>query len=99
MTFKENCPDVRNTKVVEIVRTLKKYGINVDVYDPVASYDQVKNEFDIEMLDSISDKYDSVILAVAHNIFQKLSFDNYLNEKHIIYDIKSFLNIPVTKRL
>jgi UDP-N-acetyl-D-galactosamine dehydrogenase len=99
ISFKENCPDVRNTKVIDIITTLEKYGVNVDVFDPVASSAQVKTEFDINMLESINDKYDSIVLAVAHEDFKNLDLNNFLRKNHVIYDIKSFLNIPGTIRL
>ena len=78
ITFKENCPDVRNTKVVQIVSTLKKYGVSVDIYDPQASIEEVKSEFGLDMLENIENKYDAIILAVAHDDFLKLDLKNSL---------------------
>ena len=73
-TFKENCPDVRNTKVWDVVRVLKDYGINVSVYDPWARAEEVRDEYGIELTGSLSEgrKYDVIVLAVAHKEFLEL---------------------------
>ena len=94
ITFKENCPDVRNTKVVQIISTLKKYGVNVDIYDPQASIEEVKSEFGLDMLENIENKYDAIILAVAHDDFLKLDLKKFTLEKTVIYDIKGVLEMP-----
>lgn len=94
ITFKENCPDIRNTRVVDIYDELVSYGVKVDICDPWADRGEVKRVYGIECLANIVDKmqYDAVILAVAHNEFLKLNFGNLLNDKGIIFDSKSCLN-------
>lgn len=94
VTFKENCPDVRNTKVVEIYSELKQFGLNVDICDPWASKDEVKAEYNIEITNTIPEntKYDVIILAVAHKEFGNLDFNLLKNEKSVIYDVKAYLD-------
>src|SRR5690606_19451469 len=76
VTFKENCPDVRNTKVVEVYRALQEYGVSVDLHDPWADVEEVKHEYNIDILDRLSDKkYEAIIVAVAHDEFLKLDLD------------------------
>ena len=91
-TFKENCPDIRNTRVIDIYKSLKDFEIDIDVYDPWANSNEVKKEFNFELIDGISKKYSAIILAVAHNDFSNLNTENYLNEKGVIYDVKGTLN-------
>ncbi len=93
-TFKENCPDVRNTKVIDIYSTLNEYRINIDVYDPWASPDIAKNEYGIDIKNELlpGKKYDAVILAVAHNEFNNLSIKDYLKDKHVVFDVKGILD-------
>jgi UDP-N-acetyl-D-galactosamine dehydrogenase len=92
VTFKENCPDIRNSKVADIYFELKQFGLEVDVYDPHVNYQDVKNEYNIEIVDKLS-KYDSIILAVSHNEFLQLNYESLkLNNNSIVYDIKSVLN-------
>jgi UDP-N-acetyl-D-galactosamine dehydrogenase len=93
ITFKENCPDVRNTKVVDIVKTLHEYNVNVDVCDPWANPEEVKEEYDLEINTCIPDKkYDAVILAVAHNEYKELDIRQFRKEKSIVYDVKGLLD-------
>ncbi|MCD8268791.1 MAG: nucleotide sugar dehydrogenase [Parabacteroides sp.] len=93
-TFKENCPDVRNTRVGDVVRVLKDYGVYVSVYDPWARPEEVRNEYGIELIASLSDnrKYDAVVLAVAHKEFLKLDIPSLVREEHVVYDVKGCLN-------
>ena len=94
ITFKENCPDVRNTKVVDIINTLKDYDINLTVYDPLADITEVRREYGITCVQTLKNndfKFDAVILAVAHNEFLKLNIRNFCKKVSIIYDIKGFL--------
>lgn len=93
-TFKENCPDVRNTKVIDIYNALKEYNVNVTVYDPWANPDIVKHEYGIEVTNALpKDKFDTAILAVAHREFQSLDVLSLMaTERHVIFDVKSFLN-------
>lgn len=93
-TFKENCPDVRNTKVGDVVRVLKDYGINISVYDPWARAEEVMNEYGLELTASLSGskKYDAVVLAVAHKEFMTLDIPSLMKENHVVYDVKGCLN-------
>jgi UDP-N-acetyl-D-galactosamine dehydrogenase len=93
ITFKENCPDIRNTKVVDIYNELKQFKINVDIYDPYASFDDVKHEYGINILSKVDDiKYDGIILAVAHEQFKyEIDFLKYKTSGAIIFDTKSFI--------
>ena len=93
ITFKENCPDIRNSKVIDIVRELKEYNIEVDVYDPHADFQEVKNKYDFELINSINSKYEAIILAVSHSDFSNLDIKALCSNKYsIIFDIKSFLD-------
>lgn len=94
ITFKENCPDIRNTKVVDIYHTLREYTPNLTVYDPWANPAAVKHEYDIEITsEQPTDKYDAVILAVGHNQFKELDIRGYLSDKEngVVYDVKGIL--------
>lgn len=91
-TFKENCPDVRNTKVIDIVKTLRSYNTDVTIYDPWANPEIVRREYGVEVTNQLpSEKYDAVILAVAHKDFEKLSVRDLTTDKGVVYDVKGFL--------
>lgn len=91
-TFKENCPDVRNTKVIDIYRTLKEYKINVTVYDPWANPGTVMHEYGIEITNELpKEKFDTAILAVAHRKFEDIDVPAMLERDHVIFDVKAFL--------
>lgn len=91
-TFKENCPDVRNTKVIDIIKALVDFDIKVTIYDPWANPEEVMHEYGVEVVNVIpAEKYDAVVLAVAHQKFEGINLDNLLNPCHVIYDVKSFL--------
>lgn len=96
-TFKENCPDIRNTKIIDIYHTLAEYTPNVQIYDPWANPTHVKKEYGVEIansgIDTMIGKYDAVILAVAHKDFSNLNIRGFLldSEKGIVYDVKSTL--------
>ena len=91
-TFKENCPDVRNTKVVDVVRNLEDYGINVSIYDPWANPEEVMHEYGLETSTKTPfKKYEAVVLAVSHKEFETLNIKNLLTENGIIYDVKGIL--------
>jgi UDP-N-acetyl-D-galactosamine dehydrogenase len=100
ITFKENCPDIRNTKVVDIYNELISFGIEVDIYDPNANKYVVKEELGIDLIDTIT-KYDAIVLAVAHLQFNDIDFDSLkLSSNSIIFDIKGTLpRIVVNQRL
>jgi UDP-N-acetyl-D-galactosamine dehydrogenase len=95
ITFKENCPDVRNTKVVDVVKHLKEYGTNVTIYDPWANPKEVQHEYNIKChaeLDAASHKaYDAIVLTVAHNQFIELNLENYKSKNAVVYDVKGIL--------
>lgn len=91
-TFKENCPDVRNTKVIDIIKTLKEYNLNITIYDPWANPEEVKHEYGVEVVNELpKEKFDTAILAVAHKEFATLNILTLLNQTHVIFDVKSFL--------
>lgn len=96
ITFKENCPDIRNTKVVDIYHTLTEYTSNITIYDPWANPEQVKREYGIQVENTeliIKDsKFDVCIAAVSHKQFEELDILSLLNEKHVIYDVKCMLD-------
>ncbi|MFA5540268.1 MAG: nucleotide sugar dehydrogenase, partial [Bacteroidales bacterium] len=92
ITFKENCPDIRNTKVVDIVHTLEPYTKNITIYDPWANPEEVKHEYGVEVVNELpKEKFDTAILAVAHKEFATLNIQTLLNQTHVIFDVKSFL--------
>ena len=94
ITFKENCPDIRNTKVIDLYLALKSFGVQVDVYDSWAKKEEVKEEYDINLIDAIyNKKYDAIVLAVAHNEFKNIDISKLKNKKAVVYDIKNFLAI------
>lgn len=92
-TFKENCPDVRNTKVIDIYKALKEYNVNITVYDPWANPEVVKHEYGIEVINDLpADKADAAILAVAHNEMKSLSVTSLVKDNHVIFDVKGILD-------
>ena len=95
LTFKENCPDVRNTKVVDILTELAEYEINVDVYDPWVNPDEAKHEYNVELIETPKARYyDAVIFAVAHHQFKRMTsvdIKNMMKSEHVIYDLKYML--------
>ena len=92
-TFKENCPDVRNTKVIDIYNALREYNVNITIYDPWANPSIVEHEYGIKVTNQLPmKKYDTAILAVAHKEFTELDILSMLNDNHIIYDVKGFLD-------
>jgi UDP-N-acetyl-D-galactosamine dehydrogenase len=93
ITFKENCPDTRNTKAIDVINELKTYNMQVDVCDPWADKKEVKSLFGIDILrcHELENTYDSVVLAVSHKEFLKLDFKALKNENSVVFDVKSFL--------
>ncbi|APD05876.1 protein CapL [Flavobacteriaceae bacterium UJ101] len=93
ITFKENCPDIRNTKVVDIYSELTQFGVDVDIYDPWANKEEVKEEYGIELVNSIGGKrYSSIIIAVSHKEFLDLDINLLKESKGVVFDTKSFLD-------
>ncbi|WP_077402307.1 nucleotide sugar dehydrogenase [Cellulophaga omnivescoria] len=100
ITFKENCPDVRNTKVVDVIRNLKTYSANLDIYDPWASPEEVYKEYNLETSKKLPNKtYDAIVLTVAHKDFLTIDLDKLKNKNGIIYDVKGVLKSKANKRL
>jgi UDP-N-acetyl-D-galactosamine dehydrogenase len=100
-TFKENCPDVRNTRVIDVIEELKLYLCNVTICDPWANPETVMHEYNLEILcEPPAEKYDVIVGAVAHDQFRDIALGNYSKPEAIIYDIKGFLpHELVTSRL
>ena len=93
ITFKENCPDIRNTKVVDIYSTLLEYTKNISVYDPWANAEKVYEEYGIRMIDNVNEKkYDAIILAVGHNEFKTIDIKALGNDISVVFDVKCFLD-------
>ena len=93
ITFKENCPDIRNSKVPDIYNELRSFGMAVSIYDPYANSDEVYKEFGIKMVSNLN-QYDVIILTVAHDEFMKLDLNALKNQKEsVVYDLKSVLDI------
>lgn len=93
ITFKENCPDVRNTKAVDLVHELEDYGANVTIFDPHANPKEVNMEYNLHSSKVVpAEKFDAIVLAVAHEEFQQLPLENIKKEKSIVYDVKNFLD-------
>ncbi len=92
ITFKENCPDVRNTKIVDVISSLASYGVTVSIYDPWANPEEVKHEYGLLTTTEIPNKkFDSLVLGVSHNEFLSMDFTQILKETHVIYDVKGVL--------
>lgn len=94
VTFKENCPDIRNTKVVDIYRELCEFGLNVDIYDPWASKEEVKHEYGIDILNDYNPakKYEAILLAVAHDEFKDINFEDYYKSGTVVFDAKAVID-------
>ena len=93
ITFKENCPDVRNTKIVDVVAALADYGILVSIYDPWANPTEVAHEYKLKTSTALpKQKFDAVVLGVSHRDFNNLNFDDLLAQKSILYDVKGILS-------
>lgn len=96
ITFKENCPDIRNSRVIDVVRELEDFGCAVNVYDPWADPEETMNEYGVSLIDEqtiseLADEWDAVVLAVGHKKFSELNFCRFKKENVVIYDIKDFL--------
>ncbi len=100
ITFKENCPDVRNTKAIDVVNGLKDFGANITVFDPWANPAEVKHEYNLDIVNQLpSKKFDAIVLTVSHAQFNKLNFQSLQKSPNVIYDVKGYLSIPVDGKL
>jgi UDP-N-acetyl-D-glucosamine/UDP-N-acetyl-D-galactosamine dehydrogenase len=92
ITFKENCPDVRNTKVVDVVKNLKGYGVNITIFDPLANPNEVMHEYGLKTTKTLpTEKFESIVLAVAHKEFLTLDLQKLKAEESVVYDVKGIL--------
>ena len=92
ITFKEDCPDIRNSKVIDVITELKSYGVNIDVFDPQADKNEVQYEYSIDLIEKITKKYKAVILAVAHQQFDTLKWQEIIVDDGIVFDVKGKLD-------
>jgi UDP-N-acetyl-D-galactosamine dehydrogenase len=100
ITFKENCPDIRNSKVIDVINELKSFGTNVDVFDPEADAEEVRHEYGLDLIKTLSRKYHAVIVTVCHAAFDKIDWTQISDEKTVIYDVKGKLaKNKITARL
>ena len=99
VTFKENCPDVRNTKVVDVVAALKEYDTHVTIYDPWANEEEVMHEYGLKSTRSIpTQKFDAILLAVSHNEFKEIDFSALKNDKSVVYDLKNIISDSISDK-
>jgi UDP-N-acetyl-D-galactosamine dehydrogenase len=100
ITFKENCPDIRNSKVVDVIRELSSFGTNVEIYDPQANSEEVNHEYNLQLIKKPSKKYHAIVLAVNHEDFRQLEWSSLRTDKTVVYDVKGSLDKSlVTARL
>jgi UDP-N-acetyl-D-galactosamine dehydrogenase len=100
ITFKENCPDVRNTKIVDVVSCLESYGIKVTIFDPWANPNEVMHEYGLNTtIELPQQKFDAIVLGVAHKEFLAIELEKYLNKNGVKYDVKGILTSEVDGRL
>lgn len=100
ITFKEDCPDIRNSRVVDVINELRSYGTHVDIYDPHADEKEVKEEYGLTIIPKPTKQYDAVVLAVSHKEFRDLDWTLIRHDKSVVYDVKGFLDPSlVTARL
>jgi UDP-N-acetyl-D-galactosamine dehydrogenase len=100
ITFKENCPDIRNSKVVDVIQEMKSFGTVVDIYDPHANPEEVMHEYQLPMIESLDTKYDAIIASVSHDEFKDLDWKKITHDRTVVYDVKGFLDKSlITARL
>lgn len=97
ITFKEDCPDIRNSRVIDVIKELKEFGTNVEVYDPNASKEEVKNEYGIELLDKPNTNYDAIVYAVKHKVFDSLSWETLKSNNTVVFDVKGGLESHISE--
>jgi len=99
ITFKENCPDVRNTKAVDVVHELQEYGANLTVFDPHANPSEVLEEYQLKSVNNLPNKkFDAIVLTVAHKEFLTIDYKALQKEKSVIYDVKNFLDPKIVDK-
>ncbi|MBC6400291.1 MAG: nucleotide sugar dehydrogenase [Ekhidna sp.] len=100
ITFKEDCPDIRNSRVIDVIQELRSFGLQVDVFDPRADFREVREEYGIELITKVVKKYEVAVLAVAHHDFKVFPLEEYLQKPSVLYDVKGFFDrSKVDKRL
>ncbi len=100
LTFKENCPDIRNSKVVDVIHELKSYGAEIDVFDPHADPQEVHQEYQVSLISGLDKQYHAIVLAVSHEEFKDLPWGKISTPNTVIYDVKGFLDKSlITARL
>lgn len=92
ITFKENCPDIRNSKVIDIISELQEFGTRVEVYDPMADAHEVKEEYGVDLVSKPEGPYDAIVLAVAHQAFSQIDLKTLSSKSTVVYDVKSILD-------
>jgi UDP-N-acetyl-D-galactosamine dehydrogenase len=92
ITFKENCPDIRNSRVIDIIRELQDFGVNVEVHDPLANPAEVHEEYGIELIPELKKEYHGIVMAVGHKAFLQMDLREIKQQNGIIYDVKSILD-------
>jgi len=92
ITFKENCPDIRNSRVIDVIKEFNEYSCKVDVYDPWADAAEVEHEYGVKLSDKPGTGYSAIVLAVAHDQFKNIDMQSLSNGNTVIYDIKGLLN-------
>ena len=98
ITFKENCPDIRNSKVIDVIKELKSYGIEVETYDPQADNEEVKHEYGVDLIEKPGSDYDAIVLAVSHKEFKDFDLSKHLSNNGITYDIKGFFEKGIANK-
>jgi UDP-N-acetyl-D-galactosamine dehydrogenase len=92
-TFKENCPDVRNTKIIDVIMNLKDYSVDITTYDPWANPAEVMHEYNIQTTQTTpNEKFDAIVLGVSHNEFLSLDLNNFKHDKCVVFDVKGILD-------
>jgi UDP-N-acetyl-D-galactosamine dehydrogenase len=94
ITFKENCPDLRNTKVIDIYNELCEFGVDVDIFDPWVNNEELRHEYGVEAIKQLDEnkKYEAIILAVSHKEFETFDFEKYYQQNAVIFDVKAVVD-------
>ncbi|MTI30682.1 nucleotide sugar dehydrogenase [Xanthovirga aplysinae] len=95
ITFKENCPDIRNSRVIDVIRELESFGLEVEVWDPLANREEVKEEYGFELLEKPINRYDGIVMAVNHDEFKSLDWKAIRKDGTVIYDVKGALDLEI----